>query len=118
MQHGFSGRACKIADTCYTFWIGASIRIICQVFGDKAEDFFDKKLLIDFLKASYDGEKHGFGKKPGIGMDLYHTCYTLIGISCLGLSKDIDPKIIDDIDPILTIRNNRSNSMRKYFESV
>ncbi|KAJ3012962.1 Geranylgeranyl transferase type-1 subunit beta [Thoreauomyces humboldtii] len=71
---GFCGRAGKPEDTCYSFWIGASIEIL------GAYHFVDTDRLRGFLSLTHT--KHGgFGKEAGDHPDLLHSYMGLAGLA-------------------------------------
>ncbi|KAL5969185.1 Geranylgeranyl transferase type-1 subunit beta, partial [Taenia solium] len=75
---GFNGRCQKEADTCYTFWVGASLRML------GAHRYVDKISLLKFICSSYDPIVGGFMKAPDANnVDLLHSYLTLAGLSCL-----------------------------------
>eukprot|EP01105_Mastigella_eilhardi_P020118 TRINITY_DN4774_c0_g1_i1.p1 TRINITY_DN4774_c0_g1~~TRINITY_DN4774_c0_g1_i1.p1 ORF type:complete len:354 (-),score=72.53 TRINITY_DN4774_c0_g1_i1:70-1131(-) len=90
---GFQGRANKPPDTCYSWWVGASLTLL------------GKYNLIDFsavegFNLSCQASIGGFSKVPDVFPDVLHTYYSLCGLSLggraglkpldcmLGLTKD------------------------------
>ena len=72
---GFQGRINKPADTCYSFWIGASLQIlICH-------ELIDKDLLTGFLGETEHEAYGGYGKERGDLPDLLHSYMALAGQS-------------------------------------
>lgn len=55
---GFQGRPYKDPDTCYSYWIGASIYLLNQY------DLVDHKEEMQFLETTQDYRTGGFGKHP------------------------------------------------------
>lgn len=78
---GFQGRINKSADTCYSFWIGASLSIL------GAEKFINKDLLLGFLGSTEFEKAGGFGKEPGDFPDLLHSYMAIAGLSIIGFKK-------------------------------
>ncbi|GMY08578.1 geranylgeranyl transferase type-1 subunit beta isoform X1 [Fagus crenata] len=76
---GFQGRPNKDSDTCYAFWIGATLRIL------GGHKFIDEKALHGFL-LTCQYEYGGFSKFPGERADLYHSYYGITAFSLLGES--------------------------------
>lgn len=88
---GFQGRVNKNTDTCYAFWIGASLQILDGV------KYIDEERLCEFLsrtKTKYGG----YGKEPGDVpgkalvdypkfLDVLHSYMGLAGLSLLGKGK-------------------------------
>ncbi|CAH2094579.1 unnamed protein product [Euphydryas editha] len=86
LEGGFQGRTNKLVDGCYSFWQGAIFPIISAILSqDKKEMMetvlFNQGVLQEYIIVccqAYDG---GLVDKPGKPRDLYHTCYTLSGLS-------------------------------------
>ncbi|CAI2329300.1 unnamed protein product [Caenorhabditis sp. 36 PRJEB53466] len=77
---GFHGRAHKPDDSCYAFWIGATLKIL------NAYDFISKPHLREFLMISQHPHIGGFCKHPEPGgySDLLHTYFSIAALSLLG----------------------------------
>ncbi|KAL1946071.1 hypothetical protein VTO73DRAFT_15198 [Trametes versicolor] len=73
---GFCGRTNKLADACYCFWCGASLKIL------GAGDLVNERALADFL-ASCQFKFGGISKAPGERSDPYHTYLSLAVLSVL-----------------------------------
>ncbi|KAJ3189495.1 Geranylgeranyl transferase type-1 subunit beta [Gaertneriomyces sp. JEL0708] len=79
---GFNGRPNKDADTCYSFWVGASLTILGSY------DMVDTVALQAFLATTHT--KHGgFGKIPGAYPDILHAYLGLCGLSLSNLDHRI-----------------------------
>ncbi|XP_951903.1 farnesyltransferase beta subunit, putative [Theileria annulata] len=88
-QFGFQGRPHKLVDSCYSFWVGASLLIIEQLFKhlhnttySQSDNRFneDRKLHEELVKCYIlviSQTSKGLRDKPGKPPDLYHTCYSL-----------------------------------------
>ncbi|KAL3717800.1 hypothetical protein ACJRO7_003016 [Eucalyptus globulus] len=74
---GIQGRPNKPSDTCYAFWIGATMGTL------GANKFIDEIALRSFL-LTCQSEYGGFAKSPGVLPDLYHSYYGLAAFSILG----------------------------------
>jgi geranylgeranyl transferase type-1 subunit beta len=78
-QHGgMQGRPNKLEDTCYSYWIGATLRLISS-----EEDFFsflDHAELRDYV-LSCQTSVGGFSKMRGTSADLLHSFYSLAYLS-------------------------------------
>lgn len=75
--NGFQGRTNKDPDSCYSFWIGATLSIL-GAFADT--DFASTKA---FLLTECQGSPlmGGFSKLPNTYPDLLHSFYSLIWLS-------------------------------------
>ncbi|KAK4769478.1 hypothetical protein SAY86_027628 [Trapa natans] len=73
---GLQGRPNKPSDTCYAFWIGATLRIL------GGYKLVHEKSLRRFL-LTCESEYGGFSKFPGELPDLYHSYYGLTAFSLL-----------------------------------
>ncbi|RPA82853.1 terpenoid cyclases/Protein prenyltransferase [Ascobolus immersus RN42] len=82
---GFAGRPGKVADTCYSFWVGASLQML------KASHLCNLELDTKFLLEGTQSVIGGFTKLPGEGFpDLLHS---FLGLAALGLPKSRIPEI-------------------------
>ncbi|PIC47258.1 hypothetical protein B9Z55_006672 [Caenorhabditis nigoni] len=80
-QHvGFHGRAHKPDDSCYAFWIGATLKIL------NAYHLISKPHLREFLMISQHMHIGGFCKypEPGGYSDILHTYFSIAALSLLG----------------------------------
>lgn len=75
---GFQGRVNKPCDSCYGFWIGASLQML---------GVFREVVNVEHL-ASFEmtcaGPMGGFGKAAGVNPDVLHTYYSLCTLSWCG----------------------------------
>lgn len=78
---GFQGRINKDPDSCYSFWIGASLKTLGKF------DLVDKKLLVEFI-LSCQTPHGGFSKVPGYYPDPLHTYMSICGLSFVFLKKN------------------------------
>ncbi len=75
---GCNGRANKVADTCYTWWVGGALSIL------------DRRQLLDwhgarrFLLEKMAHRIGGFSKHPGGPPDVYHGCFGLTALAVMG----------------------------------
>lgn len=93
-QVGFQGRPNKDSDTCYTFWVGAALRIL-----EPDEPYVAEicKRAVDFVLCTQDPIVGGLGKIQDNPPDPLHTYLGLSGLSLfaaddLGLTK-VDPTL-------------------------
>lgn len=76
---GMNGRTNKVADTCYAFWVGASLDIMESV--ALCDQDAVKRYLLGKTQHDVLG---GFGKFPGDLPDLYHSYLGLAAVSLAG----------------------------------
>lgn len=86
---GFNGRTHKLTDTCYSFWIGAPLRVLGWY-----DDIVDKERLTAFILSNYC-ESGTFRPNKESYPDIIHTHFSLAGLSLAGFSG------IEEIDPAL-----------------
>jgi geranylgeranyl transferase type-1 subunit beta len=86
---GFNGRANKLADTCYCFWVSASLEVLGQ--GKLIDSEAARRFLLDEAQHRIGG----FGKQPGYPPDLYHS---YLGLATLAMMKEPGLK---EVDPVL-----------------
>lgn len=88
---GFQGRPNKLVDTCYSFWIGASMKIL-GVF-----DLTDAAENRRYIMSTQEKLTGGFSKWPGSLADPFHSYFGICGLSFLG-----EPGVLP-INPCLNI---------------
>ncbi|KJH51402.1 prenyltransferase and squalene oxidase repeat-containing domain protein [Dictyocaulus viviparus] len=78
-DQGFHGRANKADDSCYAFWLGATLEIL------DAYHFVDKDKLRSFLLVAQNEQLGGFCKVPEMSEspDLLHTYFSVAALSLL-----------------------------------
>ncbi|KAL1843436.1 hypothetical protein VTJ49DRAFT_1546 [Mycothermus thermophilus] len=91
-----NGRTNKVADTCYTWWVGAALANLGLGLGseqgDGVSDGVAPDLLLDragarrFLLERMAHRIGGFSKHPGGPPDVYHACFGLTALAVLGAS--------------------------------
>ena len=94
LREGFNGRPDKKDDTCYTFWVGATIKLLSE---DKDEQIANTQILhcIEFVLSTQDGITGGLAKWPDISPDPLHTYLGLAGLALApypGL-RPVDPQL-------------------------
>ena len=91
---GYNGRTNKLVDSCYTWWVGAPSRIICDYLNIK--EFWDQSALTQYLlKVTQNIVNGGFCDHPPSKPDHYHTCYSLAGLSIAGEREKFNLPIVD-----------------------
>lgn len=85
-QHlGFQGRIEKAMDSCYSFWVGASLKIL------GVEALLDGESCARFLKECESTATGGFQKFPEVKMpDLLHSYFSVCGLSLCGMLKPMN----------------------------
>ncbi|PKY01243.1 geranylgeranyl transferase type 2 subunit beta [Aspergillus campestris IBT 28561] len=86
-EGGFNGRPEKLPDACYSWWVGASLAMIDRL------HWIDGSKLAAFILRCQDPENGGFGDRPGNVVDVFHTHFSVAGLSLLGFDgiKEVDP---------------------------
>jgi len=102
---GFQGRINKPADTCYSFWIGATLTMLGVY-----ENLVEYPMLKSFI-LSCETSYGGFGKQPDAYPDVLHTYLSLCGMSLggePGIAK-IDPSYGFNISVVneIKLRNGK-----------
>lgn len=96
---GFNGRSNKRADTCYAFWVTASLAMIHQ---DHLMD------IVPIRRFLFDQTQHrigGFGKCPGNPPDIYHS---YLGLATLATMREPGLK---EFDPVLCVSNQAKQNI-------
>lgn len=73
-----NGRCNKVADTCYTWWVGAALANLGQ------KDLLDWMPSRRFLLERMAHRIGGFSKHPGGPPDVYHACFGLSALAVMG----------------------------------
>lgn len=76
---GFQGRPNKDPDTCYSFWVGASLDLL-----GVHSDVVNQTLNRGFTLSCQSRQMGGFSKSPEVRPDVLHTYYSLCGLSLQG----------------------------------
>ncbi|XP_078374202.1 geranylgeranyl transferase type-1 subunit beta-like isoform X1 [Oculina patagonica] len=76
-KSGFQGRPNKPVDTCYSFWVGASLELLGAF---SCVDFLANR---DYLISTQAAMTGGFSKWPGNHPDALHTYFGLCGMSLM-----------------------------------
>ncbi|QSZ28642.1 hypothetical protein DSL72_003141 [Monilinia vaccinii-corymbosi] len=83
---GFNGRCNKRVDTCYCFWVGASLNMLGH------PDVVNRDGSRRFLFEKTQHMIGGFGKTPGDPPDIYHS---YLGLAALAVLKEPGIKELD-----------------------
>jgi geranylgeranyl transferase type-1 subunit beta len=75
---GFNGRCNKVVDSCYSWWICATLKALGRL------DLVDEGEVLRFLLEQSQHVIGGFGKYPGDVPDIYHSYFGLATMSMLG----------------------------------
>ncbi|XP_018335721.1 protein farnesyltransferase subunit beta [Agrilus planipennis] len=91
LEGGFQGRTNKLVDGCYSFWQGAIFSLV-NVLINKNNVYHSCLLLSEealqrYILVCCQHSGGGLLDKPGKPRDIYHTCYTLSGLSVAQHSK-------------------------------
>ncbi|KAF2454893.1 terpenoid cyclases/protein prenyltransferase alpha-alpha toroid [Lineolata rhizophorae] len=83
---GFNGRANKVSDTCYAFWVGASMSLLeqCAGAGGGGRGLADSQRARTYLVDKSQHLVGGFGKVAGDPPDVYHSSLGLAALAMLG----------------------------------
>ena len=101
---GFHGRPHKDDDTCYTFWIGSTLKIVGRL------DAVSKEEAVHFVLSTQDPLTGGMGKWPQVHADPLHSYMGLSGISLLGECG------LEEVEPCLNITRRSRDRMAEVHE--
>lgn len=82
-DRGFHGRMNKPDDTCYTYWIGGTLKIL------DSTHLLNRPTLEEFLNTTIS-KYGGYGKHPDSYPDVMHSYMGLAGLSFVELN-DLEP---------------------------
>lgn len=127
-EGGFSGRANKLVDGCYSFWQGGANAITSSFYaqgdltndpwlerqGDEALGFsllFDAPMLERYILLCAQDINGGLRDKPSKPRDFYHSCYNLSGLS-VAQHCDIGDEVYGDSEQTLVARTHPCYNIR------
>ena len=143
LEGGFAGRANKLVDSCYSFWVGAvPVMLHRQRAGaaaagvevldadiSRGDYVFDQFGLQEYLLHCCQNPRGtgGMCDKPGKSADLYHTCYALSGLSLA--QHNPDPLAGHSVlgsaanrlrrtDPVYNVTEGKMQRMIAFFRSL
>ncbi|KAL4910791.1 hypothetical protein BDW74DRAFT_141883 [Aspergillus multicolor] len=85
---GLNGRPEKLADACYSWWVGASLAMIDKL------SWIDGPKLAAYILRCQDPEAGGFADRPDNAVDVFHTHFAVAGLSLLGFEG------VEEVDPV------------------
>jgi len=97
---GFNGRPNKPVDTCYSFWIGATLKILG---GFELTDYKENR---SYVMSTQNIVVGGFGKWTGATADPFHSYFSLCGLSF------INEPGLGEIMPSLNISMRAYNQLK------
>lgn len=97
---GFQGRPNKDPDTCYSFWLGATLSIMGSL------NRMNKEKNRDFILNNANLLTGGFSKNMESIPDPMHTCLSLCGLSLIG------EETLNPINPALNITIRAANFLK------
>lgn len=122
IEGGFCGRANKLVDSCYTFWVGSIFSIIDNYEKDgKTNGFiYNQDDLLKYVIFCCQSEADGLKDKPEKNPDIYHSMYAASGFN-ICYNKNYTSKMFDfkdfnlrEIDPIYNIPTSILNDVKSY----
>lgn len=99
-EEGFNGRPNKPTDSCYSFWIGATLKIL------NAFQFTNFRENRNYLLSAQDGVTGGFSKWPDSSVDPFHTYFALCGLSFINESE------LQEVVPSLNVTKRAYEHLR------
>ncbi|KAI5295363.1 hypothetical protein KEM55_006220, partial [Ascosphaera atra] len=99
---GFNGRTNKLADTCYCFWVTASLAMLDRL------EIVDADAMARFLTEKTQHIIGGFGKAMGDVPDILHSCLGLMALAITGKCG------LPEVDPAFAT----SKRVREHLESL
>jgi protein farnesyltransferase subunit beta len=112
---GFCGRAEKLVDSCYTWWIGSAARIIADHLG--IPPFWNEGAIADFVLRICQESTGGFTSRQPLSLDPFHTLYSLAGLCVCGGGEtgDVEKKL-RKVDELVACPKELADRMREYFK--
>ena len=124
---GFCGRTGKLVDSCYSFWQAANFNILRDYFANR-EDHRISNLLYDidglqrYILVACQSPKGGLRDKPGKPEDIYHSMYSLLGLS-LSFSHEepqrnfavFEGELNTELHPVISVPVEKYLKAKAYF---
>jgi len=101
---GLNGRCNKPVDTCYSFWVSASLSLL----GKDNTSLLDIEAIRKFLFNQTQHAIGGFGKVPGNPPDIYHS---YLGLAALAVMEEPG---INSLDPVLCISTQQKEIIDEF----
>lgn len=98
---GFNGRVNKPIDSCYSFWIGATLELIEML------QFTNYEGNVNYIFETFDDITGGFSKWPGFSPDPLHTYMGICALSLVKFSnlKKIHPALVISEEAYENLKN-------------
>ncbi|EAY13279.1 Prenyltransferase and squalene oxidase repeat family protein [Trichomonas vaginalis G3] len=110
---GFAGRTNKLADTCYSWWIGSPARTLSNYL--KIGPFWNDRAMSEFLVKVSQYQFGGLRDRPSNKSDSFHTLFGCAGI-CVSANHDVfNLNNTPEVDSISSIPLSKFNKMKEYF---
>lgn len=113
-EKGFNGRANKLVDGCYSFWVGSTAAMIeAAGYGS----CMDKDGLHTYICQCCQTEQEGgLRDKPGKHADFYHTNYVLLGLAIC----ESEYKLAESNEnvSVVTVSSEKNNSLSAPFSDL
>eukprot|EP00277_Geminigera_cryophila_P034799 CAMPEP_0173125700 /NCGR_PEP_ID=MMETSP1102-20130122/56591_1 /TAXON_ID=49646 /ORGANISM="Geminigera sp., Strain Caron Lab Isolate" /LENGTH=390 /DNA_ID=CAMNT_0014034655 /DNA_START=8 /DNA_END=1180 /DNA_ORIENTATION=+ len=144
LEGGFSGRANKLVDGCYSFWQGGLLPLLMPLLSSRThvlvsgeddrtasgvrsghEYPFDLEALQRYILSACQDPSGGLRDKPSLRRDYYHTCYCLSGLAVtqsLLLSNDpvlggLSNKLLFT-DAVLNVEKSKAQRALQHFNAL
>ncbi|XP_046738518.1 protein farnesyltransferase subunit beta [Diprion similis] len=128
LEGGFQGRTNKLVDGCYSFWQGGAFPLIHALLCEQGykSDFwlYDQEALQKYLLACCQHPSGGLLDKPDKPRDVYHTCYTLSGLS-VAQNSPVSVVIgsrrnnaVDTVHPVYNLVQTCASAALNYFNTL
>lgn len=128
-EGGFQGRTNKLVDGCYSFWQGGALPLLHRILCNQGDDslrldhwLFQSRALQQYILICCQYPSGGLIDKPSKPRDVYHTCYTLSGLSVAQHPPVGKPDVIGSYDnllaplhPVYNIGLDRVKDALEYF---
>jgi protein farnesyltransferase subunit beta len=110
---GFCGRAHKLPDSCYTWWIGSTAKLIAEHLG--IPSFWNEDGIAKFVLRIFQDITGGFTSRPPVRVDAFHTLYALAGLCACGRKQeDVE---LPELDTLIACPKELMERMKAYFQA-
>lgn len=104
-QNGYHGRPNKPVDTCYSFWVGATLKLL------KIFQYTNFEKNRNYILSTQDRLVGGFAKWPDSHPDALHAYFGICGLSLMEESG------ICKVHPALNVSTRTSERLRDLHQS-
>ena len=109
---GFSGRTNKLVDSCYSWWLGTSARILAEHL--KIPPFWNVEAMSRYIIQCCQIHSGGYRDSPPNDPDPFHTCYALAGLCTVGNGELVNERL-SKLSVLTPVPQEKMDKIIEYF---